>query len=284
MFCDLCRMPRPFPDRYTHNHQAQNDGSVAFECSRDSAVWPWLRLSATHPILVQTINFWASIDSGEFLGTFNPDTWTALTHVRWECGAPDAGLPHRGTYQSIQDAGRARYKLAFFDQADQMVAELAGQGVTFRTRNFEKWRDGSKEKLKPPAPPLMNYASAAAVGVRSAPESFLAPLRHSETISTTGLITKENGLRPAHPYIGGSGDHVNSTHMGEVGRQFGQLLLGRPFFHTGGEMEFHHYVELGSPFGVELLGHSVAESQFDLIVRQGGRDCTTIKMQYAEAQ
>ena len=95
MFCELCLMPRPFPDRYTLNHQAQNDGSVAFECSRDSAVWPWLRLNATHPILVQTINFWASIDSGEFLGTFNPDTWTALTHVRWICGAPDVGLPHR---------------------------------------------------------------------------------------------------------------------------------------------------------------------------------------------
>lgn len=274
-------MPRPFPDRYTHNHQAQNDGSVAFECSRDTNIWPWLRLNAVHPILVQTINFWASIDSGEFLGTFNPDTWTALTKVRWVCGSPDAGLPHHGTYQTVQDEDRARYKLAFFDQADQMVAELAGQGVTFRTRNFEGWRGDAKEKMKPPAPPLLNYASAAQVGVRTPAESFLAPLRRADTVSTTGLITKENGLRPNHPYIGGSGDHVNSTHMGEVGRQFGQLLLERPFFHTGGEMVFHHYVELGSPFGVELIKHSTSENQYDLIVRQGGRDCTSIRTRYA---
>lgn len=274
-------MPRPFPDRYTHNHQAQNDGSVAFECSRDTTIWPWLRLNAVHPILVQTINFWASIDSGEFLGTFNPDTWTALTRVRWVCGAPDAGLPHHGIYQSVQDEDRARYKLAFFDQANQMVAELAGQGVTFRTRNFEGWRGDAKEKLKPAESPLLNYASAASVGVRTPAESFLAPLRRADTVSTTGLITKENGLRPNHPYIGGSGDHVNSTHMGEVGRQFGQLLLERPFFHVGGEMEFHHYVELGSPFGVELVEHSTAENRYDLIVRQGGRDCTSIRIRYA---
>lgn len=274
-------MPRPFPDRYTHNHKARNDGSVTFECSRDASVWPWLRLNAIHPILVQTINFWASIDSGEFLGTFNPDTWTALTKVRWVCGSPDVGLPYHGTYQHFQDDDRARYKLAFFDQADQMVAEMAGQGVTFRTRNFEGWRGDAKEKLKPEAPQLLNYASAAAVGVRTQAESFLAPLMRGETVSTTGLITKENGLRPNHPYIGGSGDHVNSTHMGEVGRQFGQLLLERPFFHTGGEMEFHHYVELGSPFGVELVKYDSANTQYDLIVRQGGRDCTSIRMRYA---
>ena len=203
--------------------------------------------------------------------------------VRWMCGAPDVGLPHHGTYQHVQASDRARYKLAFFDQSNRMVAEMAGQGVTFRTRNFEGWRDDAKEKLKPAAPPLVNYAPADAVGVRTQKESFLAPLRRSDTISTTGLITKENGLRPAHPYIGGAGEHVNSTHMGEVGRQFGQLLLERPFFHTGGEMVFDHYVELGSPFGVELTRHSTADNQFDLIVRQGGHDCTKISVRYAPA-
>ena len=277
-------MPRPFPDRYTQNHQAQNDGSVAFECSRDSAIWPWLRLNAVHPILVQTINFWASIDSGEFLGTFSPDTWTALTRVRWICGAPDVGLPHHGIYQTVQDEDRARYKLAFFDQADQMVAELAGQGVTFRTRNFEGWRGDAKEKLKPSSPPLLNYASAASVGVRSLAESFLAPLRRADTVSTTGLITKENGLRPNHPYIGGSGDHVNSTHMGEVGRQFAELLVGEPLINRSGEMHFVHYVELGRPFEIELVAHDQAAQRFNLLVRQRGKDCTRIEMVYARTR
>lgn len=276
-------MPRPFPDKYTTNHKALADGSVAFECSRDASVWPWLRLNPIHPILVQTINFWASIDAGEFLGTFSPDVWTALTQVSWSCGDPDVGLPMLGTYQNVQEADRSRYKLVFYDQNDQLVAEMTGQGVTFRTRNFEGWRDDAKEKLKSPQTAMLDYAPPADVGVRQASESFLAPLRPGEMIATTGLITKANGLRPAHPFIGGSGDHVNSTHMGEVGRQFGQLLLGRTFFNTGGEMVFSHYVELGSPFSVELQAHSEADRTYQLLVRQGGRDCTMIKMTYASA-
>lgn len=276
-------MPRPFSDVYTFNHKRLENQSVTFECSQDADVWPWLRLSPIHPILVQTINFWASIDSGEFLGTFDPEVWTALTEVEWTCGAPRVGLPTRGIYRTEQQEKRARYHLEFLDAADQSVARLSGRGVTFRTRNFENWRDEAKEKIVKPAPPPFNYASKDAVGVATQSESFLAELTRAEEISTSGLITKENGLRPAHPYIGGSGDHVNSTHMGEVGRQFGALLLERPLINRGGEMLFSHYVELGTPFDVELISHDEGEQVFSLIARQAGRDCTRITMHYAFA-
>ncbi len=276
-------MPRPFPDRYTHNLRRSSDGAVMFDCSTDSGVWPWLKLDPIHPILVQTINFWASIDAGEFLGTFDPDTWTALTKVEWVCGPPGVGLPARGEYHKEQDKDRARYGLTFYDRAGTLVAKMAGEGVTFRTRNFEGWRGAAKEKLRPPEPPAFTYASAEAVGVASQTESFLAPLGATDPVTTTGLVTKATGLRPVHPYIGGSGDHVNSTHMGEIGRQFGQLLLGQPCLQTGGTMVFDHYVELDSPFEVTLLEHDETARQFRLLVRQGDRDCTQIEMNYLQA-
>ena len=243
-------------------------------------MWPWLQLDPIHPILVQTINFWASIDSGEFLGTFDPDVWTALTQVEWSCGAPSVGLPTRGIYRTETQADRARYHLEFFDAADQRVARMSGQGVTFRTRNFESWRDEAKEKIVKPDPPPFEYAAKEGVGVARQSASFLAKLAKADTISTSGLITKANGLRPAHPYIGGSGDHVNSTHMGEVGRQFGELLLGQPLINRGGEMTFMHYVELGTPFDVRLISHDKGEQRFALLVSQADRECTRIMMQY----
>ena len=254
-----------------------------FECSTETLIWPWLKLCPIHPILVQTINFWASIDSSEFLGTFDPEVWTALTQVEWTCGTPDVGLPVRGVYGTERQDDRARYTLEFYDAIDEQVARMSGQGVTFRTRNFEGWRDESKEKIVKPQPPPFEYAAKDQVDVGTQSESLLAPLTLGETVTTSGLITKANGLRPAHPYIGGSGDHVNSTHMGEVGRQFAELLLGERLINRSGEMQFMHYVELGHPFHIEMLSHDEAAQSFSLLVRQAGRDCTRIRMTYARA-
>jgi len=282
-FCDFAAMPRPFPDLYTFNHKHLDHGGVSFECSQDSAIWPWLTLSPIHPILVQTINFWASIDSGEFLGTFDPEVWSALTQVEWDCGPPSVGLPKRGTYHTEQQDGRLRYHLEFFDSAGDRVARMSGRGVVFRTRNFEGWREDAKEKVVKPEPPPFEYSPKDQVHVQTQSESFLAPLKRKPRVTTSGLITKAEGLRPGHPYIGGSGDHVNSTHMGEVGRQFGDLLLGQRLINRGGEMVFHHYVELGSPFDIELTAHDPDELCFALEVTQAGRKCTDIMMRYAPA-
>ncbi|MEL7033643.1 MAG: hypothetical protein AAGL97_00885 [Pseudomonadota bacterium] len=276
-------MPKPFPDAYTHSHTVAADGQVWFECTQDVEIWPWLALNPIHPILVQTINFWGSVECGETLGTFDPEKWSALTHCEWTCGAPTVGPPVRGTYETLQRGDKMRYQLRFFDAADEDVVRISGQGVVFRTRNFEGWREDTKEKFKKPDVSDFVYAPAEAVGVETQSECFLSPLKRGPQVSATGLITKENGLRPAHPYIGGSGDHVNSTHMGEVGRQFAELLVGAPLINRAGEMSFLHYVELGRPFEVELVSHDEAAQRFQLLVRQRARDCTRIEMTYARA-
>ena len=282
-FCDFAAMPKPFPHAFTHSHVVSEGGRVSFECSQDIEIWPWLALNPIHPILVQTINFWGSVECGETLGTYDPEKWSALTHCEWTCGAPSVGRPVRGTYETLQRGERNRYQLRFFDVTDAELVRISGVGVVFRTRNFEGWREDTKEKFKKPDVSGFVYASADAVGVATQGECFLSPLRHGETVSSTGLITKENGLRPAHPFIGGSGDHVNSTHMGEIGRQFAELLLGAPLIVRAGEMSFLHYVELGRPFEVTLIEHDEAVLRVELVVRQRTRDCARIELAFAVA-
>ena len=276
-------MPKPFPHAYTRHHVVSEDGRVTFECSQDVEIWPWLALSPIHPILVQTINFWGSVECGEVLGTFDPEKWSALTHAEWTCGPTSVGRPVRGDYETLEQGEESRYQLRFFDADDVQTLRISGKGVVFRTRNFEGWRRGTKDEFKKPDTRGFQYASARALGVASDRERFLAPLKQGEMIKTDGLITKENGLRPAHPYIGGSGDHVNSTHMGEVGRQFAAMLFGRRLVNRSGEMSFMHYVELGRPFEVLLVSQNETNQSVSLLVRQRDRDCTRIEMSFAPA-
>lgn len=280
-FCKFGAMPKPFPHAYTCNHTVSDDGRVTFECIQNVEIWPWLALNPVHPILVQTINFWGSVESGEALGTFDPEKWSALTHAEWTCGPASAGLPVRGDYETLQHGDEMRYQLQFYDEEDVRTLRISGKGVVFRTRNFEGWRRDTKDQYEKPDTSGFVYASAESLGVQTDRERFLAPLARKDGISTDGLITKENGLRPAHPYIGGSGDHVNSTHMGEVGRQFAEMHLGRRLINRSGEMSFMHYVELGRPFEVSLVSQKQAENAVSLLVRQRGRDCARIEMTFS---
>ncbi len=274
-------MKSPFPHAYTHNHEVLGDGSVAFECSQDSTIWPWLNLPPTHQIAVQTANFWASVESGMTLGTFDPNKRSALTQVDWTCGAPEVGLAVRGRYSTSEPGDLRRYFLSFFDAKDDLVVELSGRGVVFQTRDFEGWRGETKERIvKPEHSEGFEFVAPAAVGVKSAAECFLGPLIHGAPITVNGLITKAKGFIPGHPYIGGSGDHVNSTHMGEIGRQVAALLAGQETRIKSGEMEFIHYVELGRPFHVQVLEHDDQAHRFALLVRQADRACTRVQMTY----
>lgn len=274
-------MPSPYPHAYTHNHKVLDDGSVAFECSNNISIWPWLNLPPLHPIVVQTINFWASVESGIALGTFDPEKWSALTHVDWTCDDPDVGHAVRGTYRTDRDGDEMQYVLAFFDAEDRQSVELRGKGVVFRTRNFEGWRDAAKKQAKPDHDvSTFPFADADQVGVEDPAQCFLSEALNGPPVRCMGKITSERGLMPGHPYIAGSGDHVNSTHMGEIGRQFCQLLTGRPLINTGGQMVFEHYVELGRHFLIDQVKGPSSEPSIHAVVRQNGRICTRMRMDY----
>lgn len=281
-FCNHRYMSKAPTRQFTHSHVVSNDGSVAFKCSSDEDQWPWLALHPFDPIVVQTINYWASVETGAARGTFDPTKWSALTQTEWVCGKPGAGRATHGIAEAIGEKDAPRFGLSFFDENDSLVYRMSGTGVVFQTRDFEAWRKKAKDRITAaPAVRDFQYASASAVGVATQGESFLSPLVEHDGPSARALITKENGFPPAHPYLSGSGDHVNSTHLGDVGRQFASLLLsGTPLTVTGGKMKFMRYVELGRPFDVKLEHHDTAGNMVSMAVHQADRLCATIEMTY----
>jgi hypothetical protein len=258
------------------------DGAVSFTCSRDSDQWPWLTLDPHDPAVIQTINFWASYQAGQARGNWEPGQWTALTFMEWETGKPGCGHATHGVEDIFEREGKQTYRLTFFDDAGALVARMSGTGVVFRNRDFEGWRAKEKERLageRRTSP--FGFASAENVGAASEQGSLLAEFEGPDARATSGLITPENGLAPANPYLSGSGDHVNATHLAEVVRQFDTLLRGGDKrLPKRGEMRFSHYVELGVPITVSLREGTDAATSIEAEVRQGGRLCTTARFDY----
>ncbi|MEP2101953.1 MAG: hypothetical protein ABJP02_10635 [Parasphingorhabdus sp.] len=267
---------------FTHSHSVLDDGIVAFKCSSDREQWPWLALHPFDPIVVQTINYWASVETSSARGTWDPTKWSALTQTHWACGEPGAGHATHGVADAASDEGNPRYRLTFFDRDGSLVYRMSGAGVVFQTRDFESWRDKAKQKIAvPPAIDGFEYAPANIVGVATQRESFLSPLINHGVPTAHALITKENGFPPAHPFLSGSGDHVNSTHLADVARQFANLLLeGGPHLFIGGEMNFKRYVELGRPFQIELTHKDLSQNTLSMTVQQADRLCATVELRY----
>lgn len=260
---------------YTHSHDVLEDGCVVFKCSTDQRDWPWLSLPYFHPVTVQSINYFASVEASSALATADADKWTALTQMRWQCGNQEAGPATHGIFEKKDHGNSVGYAMSFFGTAGELVYRMRGKGVVFRTRDFEAWRGKDKPTTKEVLP--IEYASALALGVQTDIERFVSPLSDFDDPFVTALITRRNGLPPEHPYLDGSGDHVNSTHLVEVGRQFvGLLKNGVPFTVTGGEMSFSRYVELAVPFRVTLSKAVSADPSICMTVRQLDKLCATI--------
>jgi len=275
-------MPKAASNPFTHSHLILNDGTVAFQCSVDRDQWPWLALHPFDLIVVQTINYWAASDASAARGTSDPKKWAALTQTEWTCGAKGVGHAAHGIAEASRDDGEPGYTLTFFDEKNALVYRMSGTGVVFQNRDFEAWRNKAKHELAP-APDICNfhYAPADTVGVGTQSERFISSLIEGNTPSALALITKENGFSPGHPYLDGSGDHVNSAHLAEVGNQFATLLLGgKPLLCTGGEMLFTRYVELGSPFRIDLADDLRSQSAISMIVQQADRVCATIVLRF----
>ena len=220
-----------------------------------------------------------SVECAAALGTWDPDKWSALTWTRWECGDPDGGAYASGTYRRMTIDGKESFSIDFADAEGHHICRLDGRGVVFRTRDFESWRKGDKAAAPQFSSDDFDYADARLLGLAQGDRPFLGPLDNG---TAQGLLDTANSMPPHHPWLDGSGDHVNSAHLAEVARQFVSLTRGgQPFRVTKAEIVFRHYVELGSPFTIELLGRG--DSEVAMRVRQAGHDCTEIRYALAEA-
>ncbi|MEX0342113.1 MAG: hypothetical protein AB3N06_05965 [Erythrobacter sp.] len=264
---------------FTSDHLVREDGSVEFTCSQDDRLWPWNQIGAHHPGAIQAASYWLSVASASALGQWDPDKWSALTWTRWTCGEPAAGRMARGRYQRSRIEGKESFSVQLYDAGDSLICELDGRGVVFRTRDFEKWRSNAKRGSDKVTSADFVYADRALLGLSGDEFPFIGDLENG---SATGLLDQANCMPPAHPWLDGSGDHVNSAHLAEVARQFTSLLRGgKPFRVTEAEMRFDRYVELGVPFMIERTG--VKHGNIEMKLCQSGRDCTAITYTVAAA-
>ncbi len=269
--------------QYTSAHDVAGDGTVSFECSLDRDRWPWLDLSPSDPIVVQSINYWVAVETGVARGALDPTKWTALTHMDWSCGGVGAGRPVKGVSETSGPADAPGYHLRLYNAGGALVLRINGTGVMFTTRDFESWREKAKAEmaaLPAPSPADFHFAEPSAVGVDSHQKCFVSPLRSSDPPSAGALVTRESGFPPAHPYHSGSGDHVNAGHLADVARQFALLVNPeRLIAITGGEMTFMRFVELGYPFDITLDEQASSDNAIRMAISQAGHPCAEIALQ-----
>lgn len=268
-------MAGQFSRSYTSAHEIRDDGSIDFACSTDTREWPWLTLGPHHPVVIQAQNFWTSVGCALAAGGMQEGQWSALTWTEWQCGSAEPGMAVRGVYTRESDGEKERYAITLFDADDREVVQMRGRGVVFRTRNFEEWRGAAKREAEAHrAVDRFDFAPRDALGIGPREHPLVGEVQDG-TIPV--LVSRENGLPPANPMLGGSGDHVNTVHMIEAARQALCLLTGNPSRPVaGGEMELNRYVELGTPFDLLVETRSGSETVF--VLRQLDRDCARLTL------
>lgn len=273
-------MARQFSRSYTHGHVIKANGSVTFECSQDLSAWPWLALGSHHPVVIQAQNFWTSVGAIMALGGMEEGQWSALTWTDWTCGDTETGIAARGLYERETSGDHEHYMVTLFDADNREIVKMRGRGVVFRNRNFEEWRGKSKTEAKAQSDgAAIAFAPRAALGIGAQEHPLISAQPGGDARCFDALITPENGLPPANPMLGGSGDHVNSVHMIEVARQALCLLSDDPQVAViGGEMELNRYVELGVPVRLNISDRSECSIAFAL--EQLGRPCAKITLRW----
>ncbi len=270
-------MNAPKGPAYTCDHSVAENGTVSFQCSRDVDAWPWLELAPQHPVVIQTQNYWSSVGASAALGTLEEGKWSALTWTDSKLGDRSAEHTARGTFTRTLVDDKLAFETRLFDDADRLIVTMRGRGVVFRNRNFEAWREGAKRELAGEAEqPAIVYAPRELLNLTPAETPLVSELDGDRA---SVLITRENGLMPAHRYFSGSGDHVNAPHLAEVARQIAsQINQGAPLLVTGGEMDMYRYVELGIGFKATLLERDASSVTMEIMQRD--KSCARLSMQW----
>ncbi len=259
----------------------EGDGAIAFRCSDDADEWPWLNLHPADNIAVQATNYYALTGVSRFAGRMDGSKWSALTKFTWRTHQTGADARHPASGRAAHDDDGIGYACSFSDERGQSVYDVAGAGVVFENRDFEAWRAKAKEKIMAlPAPESFSFTDPAAVGVKTQAEVFVTALAEDEDGPyADALMTAESAFRPVHPFHGGSGDHVNSSHLCDVVQQTAHLIRGAGFTSSGAAV-FSRYVELGRPFRVRLASDDGDTRRLSFVVVQAGANCAEIEFAY----
>ncbi len=271
-------MPPSYSNPYASDFTIRPDGLVTFTCSQDADTLPWLTLSPHHPVVVQTQAFWTAVGASMTLGGMEDGQWSALTWAAWELGDASGGQATHGEYRPDQTSENPSYELVLFNEASKATVTFRGRGVIFRNRNFEKWREGSKTEAHAATPTSdFIYTEHTALGLRKDERVLVAPY-DLQSGYVEALVTPENGFPPGNPLIGGSGDHVNSTHFHEIARQALFLIKERNDIDTSGEMSLKRYVELGTPLRLNIRNEAKDSMTFEL--QQLNKTCAEITLRW----
>ncbi|MEL6530449.1 MAG: hypothetical protein AAFQ27_10835 [Pseudomonadota bacterium] len=263
---------------YALGFQIREDGSVEFQCSLSVETLPWLNLPPHHPVVIQTQAFWTAVGASVALAGMEATQWSALTWIEWELGDSEGGHATHGEYRRNEQDKHPHYEIILLNAASQPVVTIQGRGVVFRNRNFEKWREGSKEAARKEKPHVeFGYAAPGDLGLTEEERALVAPFNPDNGF-VEALVTAENGFPPGNPVIGGSGDHVNSTHFHEIARQALCLIKGRTDIDTSGEMSLNRYVELGTPLRLHIRTDEANRMTFEL--EQMGKACAEITLRW----
>ncbi len=271
-------MTRQETGDFCYDFARDADGAITFRCGDDAEKWPWLKLHPADNIAVQTTNYFALTGVSLFTGNMDGSKWTALTKFQWRAHQTGEGARHPAGGRATHEEDGIGYACSFVDADGRPVYDVSGAGVVFKTRDFEGWRAKAKAKsLALPEPQNFVFAASAAVGVKTQGEVFVTALADGESGPyADALMTAETAFRPAHPYHGGSGDHVNSGNLCDAVQQTAHLIRG-PGYASRGSAVFSRYVELGRPFRIQLLSDFANKNQLRFAVEQAGATCAEIE-------
>lgn len=267
---------------YTGGHRLDADGLVHFSCSTDTSEWPWLELGPHHPVALQAQNFWSSVGASNALGSMDEGQWSALTWTDWRCGDEDVGVAVRGTSGREGEGEDERFVITLYDAEDCEIVRMRGRGVVFRNRNFEEWRAEAKRKaaeraVADPTPIPEKMAERELLGLGPGEHPLIAAPDNGRERSFVAFVSRDNAMPPANRMLSGSGDHVNTVHIAEAARQALCLLKGEPSpTISGGEMHLNRYVELETPFTLEVTASEGGRTSFAL--SQLGQPCAEIAL------
>ncbi len=274
-------MTRQKQGDFCYDFARDDSGAVTFCCSDDAGEWPWLNLNPADNIAVQATNYYALTGVSRFTDRIDGSKWSALTKFKWRTHQTGEGATHPASGRATHDDAGIGYECAFVDAQGRPLYDVSGAGVVFETRDFEGWRAKAKAKiLALPAPEKFPFAEPGAVGVKTQGEVFVTSFLEDETGPyADALLTTANAFRPAHPFHGGSGDHVNSSHLCDVVQQAAIQLRGVGYT-SGGTAIFLRYVELDRPFRVRHTSAVTEKRRLSFLLEQAGVKCAEIEFVY----